>query len=206
MVKKLLLATHNPAKLKELIIGFKQLEKKGVELISLTDLGIKEESEETGTSFEENALLKAEFYANLAHLPAVADDGGICIDALNGEPGIKSRMWLGPEANDEDLIAYTLRRLKNVPKSKRTAYFTTTLCYFDPKSNIKVLEEGRLKGYISDKISSKRIKGYPYRSLFIVKGLNKYYIYLTTIEHIKTNHRLKALKRLTQKIKPYLLQ
>lgn len=206
-MKKLLLATHNQAKLNELKIGLRSLEEKGVKLVSLADLGIKDEPEETGTTFEENALLKAKFYANLARLSSLADDGGICIDALNGEPGIKSHLWLGREASDEELIKYTLKRLKNVPKEHRTAYFATTLCYFDRKTNIKVVEEGRLKGYIATQTSSYRIKGYPYRSLFIVSALNnKYYDELTQAEHEKINHRLKAVKRLVQKIKPYLLQ
>lgn len=206
-MKKLLLATHNQAKLNELKIGLKPLEEAGIKLVSLADLDIEEEPEETGATFEENALLKAKFYANLAHLPSLADDGGICIDALNGEPGIKSHMWLGYKANDEELIKYTLERLKNVPQGQRTAYFTTTICFYDPQKKTRIFEEGRLNGYISYQTSSKRIKSYPYRSLFIVSALNnKYYDELTQAEHAKINHRLKAVKRLVQKIKPYLLQ
>ncbi len=205
-MKKLLLATHNPGKIHELKIGLKPLVKAGIKLISLADLGINEEPDENGTTFEENAALKAKFYANLTHLPSLADDGGIHIDALKGEPGIKSRMWLGYRAGDEKLINYTLKRLKTVPKKRRTAYFTTTVCFYDPTSKVELVAEGRLKGYIAYQTSSKRIKGYPYRSLFIVSGLDKYYDELTVSEHIKINHRLRALKQLLQKIKPYLLQ
>jgi XTP/dITP diphosphohydrolase len=205
-VKRLLLATHNPAKLEELKKGLGPLANAGIKLVSLADLGINQEPEETGKTFEENALLKAEFYANLASLPSVADDGGICIDALGGEPGVKSHMWLGRPVGDEELIKYTLKRLKNVPKARRSAYFTTTLCFYDPGAKTKLFEEGRLKGYIANQTSAKRIKGYPYRSLFIVKGLNTYYAHLTVAEHLKINHRLNALKRLMQKMKPYLLQ
>jgi len=206
-VKKLLLATHNQAKLDELKIGLKPLEKAGVKIVSLNDLGIKVEPEEAGKTFEENALLKAKFYANLAALPTLTDDGGICIDALNGEPGVKSHTWLGYKADDEELIRHTLERLKNVPKRQRTAYLTTTICFYDFITKTQLFEEGRLNGYISYQTSSKRIKGYPYRSLFILPYLNnKYYDELTQKEHAKINHRLKAVKRLLQKIKPYLLQ
>ncbi len=206
-MKRLLLATHNPAKVHELKIGLKPLEKAGIEFVSLADLGIKDQPEETGTTFEENALLKAEFYANLARLPVVADDGGIAIESLDGEPGVKSRMWLGREASDEELINYTLKRLQGYPKAKRKAYFETCVLFYDPKTQASFFEKERLYGYITDKTSPKRIKGYPFRSLFIVLDLNnKYYDELTQEEHAKINHRLKAVKRLMQKIKPYLLQ
>lgn len=206
-MKELLLGTHNPGKLEELKLGVKPLAEAGVRLVSLAEASIQDEPEETGTTFEENALLKAKFYANLGHLPSLADDGGICIDALNGEPGVKSHMWLGYKAEDEELIEYTLKRLENVPLEQRTAYFTTTLCFYDPETQETVYEEGRLKGYIATQTSSNRINGYPYRSLFIVSELNnKYYDELTQEEHEQINHRLKALKQLVKKIQPYLLQ
>ncbi len=203
---KLLLATHNPAKISELKLGLKPLVKAGIELVSLADLGIKDEVEENGRSFKENAALKAEFYATLARLPSLADDGGICLDALNGEPGIKSHMWLGYKARDEELIDYTLKRLKNVPESARTAYFTTTLCFYDPATQTRLFAESRLNGIIAHQTSSKHIKGYPYRSLFIIKQFNKYYDELSPAENFKLNHRLKALKGLLPKIRAILLQ
>jgi len=206
-VKRLLIATHNPGKLSELKEGLAPLAQAGIKLISLKEVGITEEPDEIGASFRENALLKAKFYANLAHLPTISDDGGISIEALNGEPGVKSRLWLGREASDEELIDYTLERLKNFPKKdQRRAYFETCVVFYDPKTNQSFSEKERIYGYITDKSSSKRIKGYPFRSIFIVNKLNKYYDELTDKEHRQINHRLQAVKRLVQNLKPFLLQ
>ncbi len=205
-MKKLLVATHNPGKLEELKLGLESLKQSGVKIVSLDDLGIKEEPDEPGKTFEENALLKAKFYAGLTNLPTLADDGGLGIDILNGEPGVKSRMWLGREATDEELINYTLKRLAAIPKEERTGYFETCVCFFDPQTKTIFLAKERIYGYFTDKPSVRRIKGYPFRSLFIVKESDKYYDELTEEEHQKINHRLKAVKRLVKKIKPFLLQ
>src|SRR3989344_5109954 len=96
-MKTLLIATHNTAKLKELKLGLRDLEKQGVKIITLNDLKISKNPEETGKTFRENAILKAKFYADLTNLPTIADDGGIIIPLLNNEPGVKSRRWLGYE-------------------------------------------------------------------------------------------------------------
>src|ERR1700694_1868026 len=98
---KILIATHNKAKLGELKKAAKRLADLGFEMMSLADIQITDAPEETGTTFEENSLLKAKYYAEVAQLPAIADDGGPLIHALNNEPGVKSRMWLGREATDQ---------------------------------------------------------------------------------------------------------
>ena len=133
-MKNLLIATHNPAKVTEIKLGLKPLTKFGIKLITISDLKIKDKPEETGNTFEENALLKAKFYADISKLPTVSDDGGVAIKELNGEPGVKSRMWLGYEATDEELINHTLKELKGKAMDKRKAYLETCLCFFDPKS------------------------------------------------------------------------
>src|SRR3990167_9592915 len=111
---KLLVATTNPGKLAEIRRFLTDIP---VELVSLKDVGIADSVEETGKTFEENAILKAKFYAQKSGLPTLADDGGFEIDALNGEPGVKSHRWADPsqENDDETLINYTLKRLENVP-------------------------------------------------------------------------------------------
>ncbi len=205
-MKTLLIATHNPGKLAELKQGLKPLEQQGIKIVSLSGLNITQQPEETGLTFEANALLKAKFYAGLTQLPIVADDGGLGIDILAGEPGVKSRLWLNREASDEELIAYTLKRLIGFPKGKRTGSFTTCVCFFDPQTNTTFFETEAIYGYFVDKPSSRRIIGYPFRSLFVVKGLNKYYDELTNKEHDRINHRLKAARRLVKKIEKYLLQ
>ncbi len=202
----IVVATHNPAKLEELKFGMKSLVKKSVELLTLSDLNILDEPKEAGETFEENALIKAQFYSKLSGLPTVSDDGGIAIEDLGGEPGVKSRMWLGREASDEELINYTLERLKGFSKNKRKAYFETCVCFYDPQAKKHFLEKERIYGYISEKISKRRIRGYPFRSLFVVDEFDKYYDELTPQEHKKINHRLKAVRRLVQKIATHLLK
>lgn len=200
---KILIATHNPAKLEEILSGLKELLNYGVELISLDNLKIKSEPEEHGVTFCDNSLLKAQYYAKLSNLPVVADDGGLGIDILNGEPGVKSKRWVGHEGTDDELIAYTLKRLQGVAKDKRSAYLQTCVYFYDPVNKISFSETEKIEGYISEKPSGKPTNGYPFRALFVVKSYDKYYDELTVEEHNGINHRLKALKKLVKKIKIY---
>ncbi len=198
--RTLLLATHNQAKLEELKIGIKPLIKKGVKIVTLSDLNIKQNPKETGKNFEENAKLKAKFYGDLTGYPTIADDGGLIIHYLNNEPGVKSKRWLGYEASDEELIAHTLKRLKGLSKQKRLAYLQTCLCFYNPSTRIYLCRQEKIKGYIAQKPSGKATDGYPFRALFIVDKYNKYYDELTEEEHLQINHRLKALRRLIDKL------
>ena len=196
MINKLLLATHNQAKFNELKTGCQILDKQGIKLISLANLKIDQEPVESGKTFKENAKIKAEYYGNLTGLPTIGDDGGLVIPALNNEPGVKSRRWLGYKASDEELINHTLLHLRGANRSDRTAYLQICLCFYQPKTRITLFSEGKIKGYVAGKPSNKRLKGYPFRSLFIVEKFNKYYDELTKKEHQIINHRLKALRRL----------
>ncbi len=203
---KILIATHNPAKLTELKKGLLALERKGIKFVSLNNLSITSQPKETGKTFQENSLLKARFYAALSGLPTIADDGGLGIDILNGGPGVKSRRWPGYEATDEELISYTLNTLQGCTRPNRTAYLQTCITFYDPKAKIIFSETEKIEGYIADTPSKKRIEGYPFRALFIVKEFNKYYDELTEKEHDEINHRLIALKRLAKRIQKYLLK
>lgn len=202
-MNKLLIATHNKAKLAELKSGIKPLVKKGVKILSLNDLKINEEPEEAGKTFEENARLKAKFYSEKSGLPTLADDGGLIIPSLNNEPGVKSRRWLGYDATDEELIKYTLKKLRGFTKENRVAYLKVCLCFYN---GIFVCEEEKIIGHIAEIPSNKRNEGYPFRALFIVDKFNKFYDELTNEEHKSVNHRLKALKKLIRKIKQYLIE
>ncbi|MEM2772316.1 MAG: non-canonical purine NTP pyrophosphatase [Candidatus Pacearchaeota archaeon] len=196
---KILIATHNKAKLEEIKWGLSDL--RNIEILSLEDFKIFESPEEDGETFRDNAYKKAKFYSEIAKIPTIADDGGLIIPYLNGEPGVKSRRWLGYEASDEELINHTLKKLKNVSGEERLAYLQTCVCFYDPHKEILILEEEKIEGYIAYEPSKKRIAGYPFRSLFIVKEFNKYYDELSEEEHFKINHRLQALSRLKEKIK-----
>lgn len=205
----LLIATHNPAKKEELRQGFSYLSVetgRDLSLQFLDHLHISADPEETGNTFLENARLKSHYFANLSHLPTVADDGGIEIDILNGEPGVHSKRWLGRDASDAELIQYTLVQLKDIPVEKRSAQFTTCLYYYNPRTGFETSITESLKGHIALHSSNLAINGFPYRALFIVDKYNKYYDELTEKEHHDINHRLRAIQKLIPFIKEDLLQ
>lgn len=162
---KLLLATTNEGKVREYRHLLRRLP---LELIAPADLGIQEKPEETGTSLEENALLKAKFYAEKAGIPVLADDTGLEIEALNGEPGIYVRRWPGHEATDEELVAYTLERMKGIPAEKRTARFRAVIAVAKDKDSIRLFD-GFFHGYIAEKAYCPIPPGYPFRSLMCVE-------------------------------------
>lgn len=205
---KLLIATTNPAKVTELKKYLAPLLTQGVEIVSLKDLPLEiEEPEETGTTLEENAELKARYYGTHTGLPALADDGGFEIDILNGEPGVKSNRWLGYKASDEELIAYTLKRLAGVPFAQRTTRGALVLCYYNPQTGTTHQVREGIEGYMAEETSGRVIPGFPYRALFKVKAFdNKYYDELTEEEHNAINHRKKAVEQILPLIQQDLVQ
>ncbi len=197
-MKQLLIATRNQGKVKEYKEIFKEL-KIPVKLVCLKEMEIKEDVEETGKSFEDNAIKKAEFYHQLTGLPVLSDDSGIEIDYLNGEPGVKSRRWPGYDASDEELIQLTLKKLNGVPQEKRGAQLRAVIGLIF-QGNVKVQTfEGILKGHIAEKPMKSEIRGYPFRSLFIPKGGNKYLGELSIVAH-----RKQAIEKALPLIKKHL--
>lgn len=203
-MKKLLIATRNPAKLGEFKLFLKDLP---IKVVGLADLKISDSFEETGKTFAENAKAKALFFSKKTGWPTLADDGGIEIKALGGEPGVKSRRWIDgqTDASDEELIAYTLHRLKNVPQNKRQAQFRAVLALVLPNGQIYT-SEGVVRGIIHQSPNPKRMEGYPYRSLFYLPQIKKYYLEneLSQDEQRLYNHRYKAVQRLIPIIKKVL--
>lgn len=196
---KLLVATFNPAKQQEFSRIFTTINQ-SVELIFPDKLGLKDEVEETGQTFAANSALKAKHFYRLTQLNILADDGGLEIPALNNEPGVHSRRWLGYAASDQELIDYTFERLKNWPDKKdRQARLKTCVSFYDGRRLFQ--EEADIKGYIALQPSKKRTRGYPFRDLFIVAKFNKYYNQLTAAEHAQINHRQQAVKRLMVKLR-----
>lgn len=191
---RLLIATRNAGKLKELrhfLSSFK------VETVSLKDIGIKEDIDETGETYQENSQKKALFFAKISGLSTIADDGGLEISALNNKPGIRSRRWLGYEGSDEELINHMTNVSKNLPADNRKAFFRTVISFALP--NGKVWSgAGEIEGIIAEEPHLKHLKGYPYRSFFYLPKLKKYYHEdeLTIGEMKKYNHRWKAIAML----------
>lgn len=204
-MNKILIASTNPGKIAELYSGLQILRDHDIDILTLSDVTVGEhQPEETGKTFQENALIKAKFYADLTHLPVVSDDGGLVIPYLNNEPGVKSKRWMGREASDLELINHSLYNLRGCTGSKRTAYLEVCLCFYNPKTGKAIFEKEKISGYISKVPTKKRVAGFPYRALLIVDKYNKFYDELTKEEHKQVNHRLIALKRLTKKIKDLL--
>jgi len=189
---KLLIASHNPAKIDEIRDYLKDLP---LEIISLKDLNIEDSVEETGNTFRENAVLKAEHFTKLTGFLTLADDGGLEIDYLNGAPGVKSRRWLGYEMTDEELIDEVMKQMKDVPEEKRTCKLRVVLALATPGGKIHT-SEGAVVGLISKTPSSKRIKGYPYRSFFYFPQFKKFYVDLNEKEHAEVNQRRASLEKL----------
>jgi len=205
-MKKILIATRNRAKFKELESGTVASIGKSTKILSLNDLKIKEGIDETGLTFENNARIKAKYYGDISALPTIADDSGLVIPVLNNEPGVKSRRWLGYDAPDDELIRYTLHRLRDVKKINRKAYLEVCLCFYEPGVKKIICESEKIFGHIAKKPSGRPTQGYPFRAVFIVDRFNKYYDELTRKEHNQINHRLRALKRLIRKIEEYLIK
>lgn len=202
---KLLVATTNPGKRAEIQQFLSDIP---ITLASLKDVGIRDAVKETGNTFEENAVLKARFYAEKSGLPTLADDGGFEIDALGGEPGVISHRWVygDRENTDEELIAYTFSRMKDVPAEKRGAQLRLVLALSDPDGNILATAEQSVRGVIAPAPSAVRQPGFPYRAILFIPEINKYYdqSVLTKEENERYNHRKKALDRLKPFIRSWL--
>ena len=201
---QLLLATTNPAKLRDMKMSFSDLAADcAFVLVSPKDL-VNEpfEVEETGATFAENAIQKAEAAAERFGVPAVADDGGLEIDALGGNPGVFSRRWPGYAADDETLIAYAVGQLKDIPKGQRGAQFRTVSAFAAPGGKT-VTAEGVLRGEIAFRVHDDRDPGYPFRSLFVLPEFHKYMIELSDSEEVQLSHRRKSLLGLAPAIRSY---
>lgn len=198
---KLLIATTNPGKLTEIKQFLSGLP---VDLVSLKDVGISDSVEETGATFEENAILKAKHYAKESGLMTLADDGGFEIDALGGEPGVKSHRWAygDCDSTDEELITYTFERMKDVPENNRGAQLRLVLALAKPDGEIVATAEEKIWGIVPLTPSTVRHEGFPYRSILFLPELGKFYDHMsfTPEETERYNHRKKALEKLKKYI------
>ena len=141
---KIVLATGNPGKVREIrrILG-----EFGVEVVPQTELGVGD-ADETGNSFMENALIKARHAAAMTGLPAIADDSGLVVDALDGRPGVYSARYSGADATDDSNIDKLLAELSGVPEEQRTAAFHCCAAYVSADDSTSLIAEGRWQGRI----------------------------------------------------------
>lgn len=187
-MKEAIIATHNPGKVKE----FKEiLEPRGYDVKSLAEIGFTEEIEETGHTFEENAILKAEAVAKAVNKMVIADDSGLSIDNLGGRPGVYSARYAGEQKDDQANIEKVLSELKGIEKEQRTARFRCALAVSIPGEETKTVE-GHVEGYIAEEPRGEY--GFGYDPIFIVKDKDKTMAELTSDEKIKSAIGLTRLK------------
>ncbi|MFT8824060.1 MAG: XTP/dITP diphosphatase [Liquorilactobacillus mali] len=191
-MKKILIATKNEGKAREFRAFFVP---KGFRVETLNELKEIPEIIEDGQTFEENALIKAQSLTDVLQTVVVADDSGLMVDALGGEPGIYSARYAGDHddsANNKKL----LEKLKDVPDEKRTATFHTSLVVTRIGKKPLVVN-GDVKGKILKKLQGN--DGFGYDPLFYLPELDKTFAELTPAEKNKVSHRGRAIKKLSEK-------
>ena len=196
MKRNILVATTNPGKIAEL----RAMLDADLEWLGLSDFSDIAEIKEDGSTFAENARKKAIGYAKSTGLWTIADDSGLVVDALGGEPGVESARFSGEKSKNDDgtlidhqNIAKVLELLEGVPKEKRTARFFCCLCLASPEE-ILIETEGTLEGLITNKEIGKN--GFGYDPIFFVPHLNKTVAQLTPEEKNAISHRGNAIRKL----------
>lgn len=193
---KFILASQNRHKLVEMQ---SILEKHGVEVVLQSDMGLKVDVEETGTTFAENAMLKAKAVMEASGLPAIADDSGVCVDALNGAPGIYSARYGGEGLDDVQRYQLLLKNMQGA--GSRTAHFTSAIaCIFPNGDTLEA--EGICPGTIA--YAPQGDGGFGYDPVFFLPELRKTYAQLTADEKAQVSHRGKALEIFDVKLREYL--
>lgn len=188
MKMKLIFATHNKNKLKEV----KSLVPSSIELLSLDEINFHDEIEETADTIEGNALLKAKTIFEKTGISCFADDSGLLVDALNGAPGVYSARYAGEQKNDQDNMRKLLQELKDNPN--RNAHFKTAMALIiDGKD---YLFEGKIEGkIITEKLGA---NGFGYDPIFVPDGYNETFAQLDSETKNKISHRAKAIKQLLE--------
>jgi len=191
-VNRLLVATNNPGKRREFRLLLAELP---LVLVTPAELGLDLDVEETGATFEANAVLKARAFAAAAGLPALADDSGLEVDALGGEPGLRSARWVG--GSDADRVAALLDRLVEVPDAARSARFQAVVALAWPEGRI-VLGRGVVEGRIAQ--APRGQGGFGYDPVFLIEagghGGERTLAELPAGEKHRLSHRARAVQAL----------
>ena len=193
---KLVLASKNPGKLREMREILQGL---GIEVISETEAGVDVEVEETGSTFAENACLKAGAVAKASGLPAIADDSGLCVDALNGAPGVYSARYGGEGLDDVGRYRLLLENMRGM--LDRRCRFVSAICCCVPNGD-RVEAEGECRGTLA--YAPKGEDGFGYDPIFFVPGLKKTFAQLTPEEKNAISHRGVALRNFKVELENYL--
>ena len=188
--KKIVMASSNAGKIREIA---RILEGLGSEIVPQSEFGVSD-ADETGTTFVENALIKARHAAAATGLPAIADDSGLSVDALGGAPGVYSARYAGSDANDERNNDKLLQALDGIPPHDRGAAFHCVACFVTPDDDEPLIAEGEWRGSILFERKGKG--GFGYDPLFLDPESGKASAELTAAQKNARSHRGKALRQL----------
>ena len=193
---KFVLASQNKKKIIEMNDILAQL---GVEVVSQAEVGVHVDVEETGTTFEENSLLKAKAVMEVSGLPAIADDSGLCVDCLQGAPGVYSARYGGEGLDDVGRYRLLLENMRG--QMPRTAKFVSVITCCFPNGDV-ITARGECFGTIS--FAPMGEGGFGYDPIFFIPGLKKTFAQLTAEEKNAISHRGKALEAFQAKLKEYI--
>ncbi|MBI9016135.1 MAG: XTP/dITP diphosphatase [Phycisphaerae bacterium] len=200
-IDKIVIATSNKGKAAEFARMLKGLD---IQILSLADFDDVSDVEENGSTFAENAFIKASTYAKELNCYAIADDSGLQVDALDLAPGIYSARYAGDDSPDRDLAnnSKLLKELAEVPQEQRRARFCCSLCLADPDGNAVICTEGFVKGEIID--NPRGDKGFGYDPLFYIKEYDKTAAELEPDIKNKISHRGQAIKLLLEQLQNHI--
>lgn len=184
---KLIFASHNEGKISEIK---KMLAPLGINVLSGNDLQLPD-VEETGSTFEENAYIKALAAAKQQNIPCIADDSGLCVDAIGGRPGVYSARY-APNRDFDKGMDKLLQELKETNSDNRAAHFSCVIVLAQPDGAYKAFE-GRVDGHIAQKKSGS--KGFGYDPIFVPTGYNRSFAEFNSAEKNKISHRGRALQK-----------
>lgn len=184
---KLIAATNNAGKVREIRAILADF---GVEILSLKEAGIDIDVCETGTTFEENALIKARAVADITGQAVIADDSGLCVDALDGAPGVYSARYAGENATDKERVDKLLKELKNVEKERRGAHFVSVIALVLPDKS-EFTAKGSVDGYITEEPDGEG--GFGYDPVFLSAQTGRTYARMSAKEKNAVSHRYRAL-------------
>ena len=195
---KFVLASHNRKKLAEMQEILREL---GVEVVLQSDVGLDLEPEENGTTFAENAAIKAMAVMQASGLPAIADDSGLCVDALNGGPGVYSARFGGEGLDDKGRYTLLLEMLRG--QTDRTAHFHTSIVCAFPNGDV-LQDDGEVEGTIA--FAPMGENGFGYDPVFFVPDKRKTFAQLSAEEKAEISHRGKALRAFKETLRNYLAE
>ncbi len=191
---RIIVATANPGKLVEFATA---LAPQGFEVVGLDALDDRTPVEETGDTFEANARLKAEGYSARTDLPVLADDSGLEVDALGGEPGVHSARYGGPELDDRERYRLVLEKLQGVPEKQRTARFRCVLALARAGKTLAVFD-GVVEGRITD--APRGDGGFGYDPVFFHPGIGQAFGEISRKEKETLSHRGQAIRRFIEAV------